>query len=107
MREPAPIVRYPRDDSQRVPLCLRQSTRRFPEHRPFSCSGGVLVFRTRLFHECGVVKKLCCDVSAPRGTLFKLSPAPLAPSKLATACTVGRPDLSRPWMRPMRAALKG
>jgi hypothetical protein len=36
-------------------------------------------------HACGVVSNVCCDVSAPRGTVFKLSAAP--PPKPAIACT--------------------
>jgi hypothetical protein len=35
---------------------------------------------------CGGVSNGCCDVSALRGAVFKLSPAPL-PSKPAIACT--------------------
>ena len=34
-------------------------------------------------HPCGVVRKVCCDVSALRGAAIKLSPAPLLPPKLA------------------------
>jgi hypothetical protein len=60
-----------------------RSTALFPVRARFS------FFGPRLFHECGVVKKLYCDVSAPRGTLFKLSPAPLPPSKLAIAHELG------------------
>src|SRR6516225_2338717 len=37
-------------------------------------------------HACGVVSNGCCDVSAPRGAVFKLSPAPLPPPKPAIAC---------------------
>jgi len=36
---------------------------------------------------CGVVSNGCCDVSALRGAVFKLSPAPLPPPKPAIACT--------------------
>jgi hypothetical protein len=35
---------------------------------------------------CGVVSNGCCDVSAPRATVFKLS-APPPPPKPAIACT--------------------
>src|SRR5262249_26281667 len=43
---------------------------------------------TTSFHACcGVVSNGCCDVSAPRGAVFKLSPAPLPPPKPAIACT--------------------
>jgi hypothetical protein len=35
---------------------------------------------------CGVVRNVCCDMSAPRGTAFKPSAAPLPPPKLAIAC---------------------
>jgi len=34
---------------------------------------------------CGVVRNCCCDVSAPRGTVFEVSAAP--PPKPAIACT--------------------
>jgi hypothetical protein len=34
---------------------------------------------------CGVVRNYCCDVSAPRGTVFEVSAAP--PPKPAIACT--------------------
>src|SRR5262249_27603833 len=33
---------------------------------------------------CGVVSNGCCDVSAPRATVFKLSAAPLPPPKPVT-----------------------
>src|SRR6266478_3498232 len=36
---------------------------------------------------CGVVSNVCCDVSAPKGTVFRLSAAPLPPPKPAIACT--------------------
>src|SRR6516165_9418497 len=36
---------------------------------------------------CGVVSNDGCDVSAPRGAVFKLSPAPPPPPKPAIACT--------------------
>jgi hypothetical protein len=36
---------------------------------------------------CGVVSNVCCDVSAPIGTVFKPSPVPLPPLKPAMACT--------------------
>jgi len=36
---------------------------------------------------CGVVRNDCCDVSAPRGAVFKLSPKPSPSPKLAIACT--------------------
>jgi hypothetical protein len=36
---------------------------------------------------CGVVSNVCCDVSALRGAVFKLSPAPLLPPNPAIACT--------------------
>jgi|SRR5437660_3222635 hypothetical protein len=36
---------------------------------------------------CGVVSNVCCDVSAPRGTVFKPSAAPLPPPKPAIVCT--------------------
>jgi hypothetical protein len=36
---------------------------------------------------CGVVSNGCCDVSALRGAVFKLSAAPLPPPKPAIACT--------------------
>jgi hypothetical protein len=36
---------------------------------------------------CGAISNVCCDVSAPRGAVFKLSPALLLPSRLAIACT--------------------
>ena len=38
-------------------------------------------------HACGVVSNCCCDVSAPRGTVFNPSAAPLPPPKPAMACT--------------------
>jgi len=37
-------------------------------------------------HACGAVRNVCCAVSAPRGTVFKLSAAPLPPPKPAIAC---------------------
>src|SRR5262245_8591775 len=36
---------------------------------------------------CGVASNCCCDVSAPRGAVFKLSAAPLPPPKPAIAWT--------------------
>jgi hypothetical protein len=36
---------------------------------------------------CGAVSNVCCDVSAPRGTVFKPSAAPLVPPKPAIALT--------------------
>jgi len=42
-----------------------------------SDSGGVLVFRNHRPHACcGVVRKVCCDVSALSGAVFELSAAP-------------------------------
>jgi len=38
-------------------------------------------------HECGVIRNVCCDVSALRGAVFKLSPVSLPPPKPAIACT--------------------
>jgi hypothetical protein len=38
-------------------------------------------------HACGVVRKVCCDVSAPRLAASKPSAAPLPPPKPAIACT--------------------
>jgi len=36
---------------------------------------------------CGVVSHGCCDVSAPRGAVLKISAALLPPPKPAIACT--------------------
>ena len=36
---------------------------------------------------CGVVSNGCCNVSAPSGTVFEMSAAPLPPPKPAIACT--------------------
>src|SRR5262249_59301162 len=42
----------------------------------------------RLPHACcGGVRNVCCERSAPSGTVFKLSAAPLPPPKPAIACT--------------------
>src|SRR5229473_1555417 len=37
---------------------------------------------------CGAARNVCCDVSAPRAAVFKLSAAPLPPPKPAIACTI-------------------
>src|SRR6516225_4267215 len=51
-------------------------------------------------HACRVISNGCCDVSAPRGAVFKLSPAPLPSPKLAIACRSCDVELEPP-MEPV------
>jgi hypothetical protein len=52
---------------------------------PYRYSGFLLSRRAHAC--CGVVSNGCCDVSATRAAVFRLSAAPLLPPNPAIACT--------------------
>jgi hypothetical protein len=50
-------------------------------------AAGTLVSLAIASHACGVVRNVCCDVSAPATAGLRLSAAPLPPARPAIACT--------------------
>jgi hypothetical protein len=77
------------DDPSAVPSAL-SPTRTAPAHGYAESRGGYDGVRKDLAAAiaqacCRAVRNICCDVSAPRGTVFQLSAAP--PPRLAIAYT--------------------